>query len=164
MSPKDKVVALVACTSKKRPYPCPAAELYMASPWFAGAFRLARRLAGSVWILSAKHHLLDPARETHPYRKTLKEMPEEGRQAWAREVWASLQGQEAYRGADTVLWFAGRDYRDLLLEKTRADGKVNLIPLAGLRYGEQVEWLHQHAGMSWEQLLNWCRKGRWRRM
>ena len=136
-----EVVALVACTSRKQRYPCAASELYMRSTWFAGAFPLAERLANRIWILSAKHHLLDPGRETSPYRKSLKDMLEGEKTAWAGNVWAALENQEEYRQATTVLWLAGRDYRDLLLQKTRVDKKVNLIPLAGLRLGEQVGWL-----------------------
>lgn len=68
-----KIIALVACVSKKKKSADKAENLYI-SDWFREASEYAKRKTQEWYILSAKHGVLNPEDEIAPYNETLKEM------------------------------------------------------------------------------------------
>ena len=149
-------VALVACTAKKLPHAARAGDMYMPSEWFKGAFPIADRISEQVWILSAKHHLLDTDEVIEPYQKTLNTMSLKKRTEWGNFTWENLCSRDEFKNATHIVWFAGLRYREQLIHRCQSAGKINLIPMAGLRLGDQLSWLRSNRGISEEELLDWC--------
>lgn len=136
-----KTVFLVACAAKKRTAEVTAEDLY-SSPLFrkSRAYVLWRLKDGDLWfVLSAKHGLLEPRAVIHPYNETLNAMKKPERQEWARKVMKDLGG--ILQPGDSVVFLAGLRYREFLEPKVSAAGCNTLVPMQGMRIGEQLRWL-----------------------
>jgi hypothetical protein len=138
-----KTVALVACVGKKNPGPMAARDLY-ASDWFRKASAYAAREADEWYILSAKYGLLPPDTVIAPYDETPKGMLAAARREWAKRVMEKLARR--LDPGDKVMVLAGQDYRVGLVEPLRQIGCTVLIPMKGLRIGEQLAWLKRQIG------------------
>ncbi len=78
-----KRIVLIACGKRKRPYRSRAEDLYIGT-LFKLSLRYARSLRPDmVFILSAKHGLLDLGRKIEPYESTLNNMPTTEIRAWS---------------------------------------------------------------------------------
>ena len=75
-----------------------------------------------------------------PYEKTLNAMPVAERRSWANEVLESMD--PFLSDIDTVVFFAGERYRELLEPRLRAWGVQVVVPMQGLRQGQQLAWLN----------------------
>lgn len=137
-TPRLGTVYLVSCVSKKKAGPLPAMELY-ASDWFKKAREYVERSRRPWYILSAEHGLLNPYMVISAYNKTLKRMSVGERRAWAERVWEKLKHIVAH--ADRIVMLAGQDYRRFLEDRIRATGVEVIVPMDGLRIGEQLQWL-----------------------
>ena len=133
---------LVSCVGQKRAAPVCAKDLYM-SDWFKKARRYVER-AGSPWfILSAEHGLVNPESVIAPYEKTLNTMGVAERRDWAARVIADMELR--LPDCEEIVLFAGARYREFLMDYLqRRAGRV-VVPLEGLRIGEQLRWLSAHA-------------------
>jgi len=138
-----KTIALVACVAKKNSRPMAARDLYM-SAWFRKASTYAARTADEWFILSAKHDLVSPDRVIAPYDETLKGMSAAARRDWATRVMEALM--QRLDPGDTVIILAGQDYRAGLIEPLRQMDCTVLVPMEGLRIGEQLAWLKNQLG------------------
>jgi hypothetical protein len=133
-------VALVSCVKKKAPGPRAARDLYV-SPLFRGMRAYAETHAEQWYILSAEHGLLRPDVIVAPYERTLLHMRAPERREWAGRVIRSL---EPLIGAnDEVIVLAGARYREHLLPWLEQRHIHFSIPLAGLRLGQQLQWLRR---------------------
>lgn len=119
-------VVLISCTKAKFNELMPAKDLYAASAWFRSAWAYARSRATNpmfdIYILSAKHGLVNPTRPLEPYDY---QMPTRivPRLNWAIKVRTALRC--IYADRKVCFWLiAGKHYRD---------------PLAGL-LNEAEEW------------------------
>lgn len=131
-------VYLVSCVGRKRSYKSAARDLYVSS-WFVKARRYVEA-SGSPWfILSAEHGLVRPDALIEPYQRTLNTMMVAERRAWAKRVDRDLV--EAVPDLSQVVFLAGERYRQFLLQHLAARGVKALVPMAGLRIGEQLSWL-----------------------
>jgi hypothetical protein len=135
------VLALVSCAKRKEQYLCPAAELYARSLAFRMAFGLAGRIADATLILSAKHGAVRAHEVLQPYNETLIGAPHAARERWATMTHSQLRSCAEYQQAKTVVWLAGEAYRSELLPLVHADGKICIVPMKGLRQGQQRAWL-----------------------
>lgn len=149
---EQPVLALLSCTKKKAPAPCPAADLYAPSSFFRKAYALARRAARDTFILSAKHGLVHPGDVIAPYEQTLANSGRAERRAWALGVHRQLVARTEYREARTILWFAGEAYRQDLMPLVVGDGKRCVVPMEGLAQGEQLAWLTRNEQVRTEAL------------
>lgn len=126
-----KTIGLVACSSTKQPGLHRAANLYT-SPLFRLSRTWVERNCPDGWyILSAKHHLLDPSDRISSYDKALRDLSPEERSLWASTVAQELDALMPCR----FIVFAGELYRRAL---------TNLpyeAPLQGLGIGRQLQWL-----------------------
>jgi len=142
MQPKDSTAYLVSCVSRKREQACPARELYVSD-----LFRKARRFAeasGCPWfILSAEHGLVAPDQVIAPYERTLNTMRAADRRAWGERV--AVQLAAAIPELSRVVFLAGKRYREFLGQQLASRGVEILVPMEGLRIGEQLSWLEQHS-------------------
>ena len=131
-------VYLVSCVSQKLDNPALAQDLYT-SPWFQKARRYVLK-SGSPWyILSAEHGLVHPEQILAPYEKTLNTLGAAERRAWAREV--QTQMEQALPEADEIILLAGARYRDHLEPWLRRRFTRVSVPMRGLQFGKQLQWL-----------------------
>jgi hypothetical protein len=131
-----KKVVLISCVKKKLPHKAKAEHLYI-SPLFKGNLRYARSLKpDSIFILSAKHGLLELGREIEHYNSTLKDMSVVQVRAWADNVLEQLKRQADLQN-DHFIFLAGEKYRKLLLPHLRSFE----VPFQGMSFGKQLQYL-----------------------
>ncbi len=131
-----KTIVLIACASRKKPLRARAEDLY-GSELFQRSLAYARRLRpDTIYILSAKHGLLDLKTEIEPYNVTLKRMSADERRAWAEGVLEQLR-QKADLQHDHFIILAGSNYRKYVVPYLSSCA----MPLEGLRTGEQLQFL-----------------------
>jgi hypothetical protein len=134
-------IVLVACAAQKVDHTAPAALLYT-SDLFIKSAAYARHMvatgrADAWYILSAEHHLVDPATMLAPYDKALTTATALERRAWGHKA----ARQVLALAAKHVTFLAGRDYRDELALVLEAAGVTHDAPMAGLGIGSQKGWL-----------------------
>lgn len=133
-----KKIVLIACAAKKLPHKAKASALYV-SPLFQGALAYARTLCpDAIYILSAKHGLLEPDVEIEPYDLTLNGLSANQSRQWAAGVLAELSRRADLR-KDKFIFLAGNAYRRFLVPAI-ANWEA---PLANLPIGKQLQRLSQ---------------------
>lgn len=134
----EQAVVLVSCVKSKRSRPAPARDLYT-SALFSKIRHLVEAQGARWFILSALHGLMDPADIIAPYERTLLTMGVADRRRWAAEVLEALLPR--LRDERRVVMFAGARYREFLIGPLQRKGLEIVVPMAGLRLGEQLAWL-----------------------
>ena len=134
-------LCLVSCAARKMRHSAPAEDLYR-SDWFRKARRFAEARGWPWFILSAKHGLLEPEQVIAPYDKTLKKMRVAERRVWAEGCLEAIGPHLV--GVKSVVFLAGKTYREFLEPALRDRGIEVHVPMAGLRQGEQLAWLKDH--------------------
>jgi hypothetical protein len=135
---KSASVCLVACASRKLNNKAKARDLYD-SALFNLCRAYAERMADRWYVLSAKHHLLDPDRVIAPYSVTLKGMSAAQRRRWAERVMAQLS--RTVPSGSRIVMLAGERYREYIVPVLESRGCMVDVPLAGLRIGQQLHYL-----------------------
>jgi len=135
-------ICLVACASKKLPFAAQARNLYD-SALFKKSRAWAENGFDRWFVLSAKHGLVEPDTALEPYDLTLNELGVAERRAWAFRVWEVLL--RFVGSGDAFTFLAGKRYRESLAPWLQAEGVRILVPLEGLRIGEQLQRLDQMA-------------------
>lgn len=133
-----KKIVLISCVSKKLPHRAKARDLYVST-----LFKLNLKYANSlnpveIYVLSAKHGLLELEREIEPYEQTLNNMRTTEIRAWANSVLQQLRSIASLEEAEFI-FLAGDKYRKYLLPHI----KNAVVPLEGLRIGEQLQRLKE---------------------
>jgi hypothetical protein len=131
-----KKIVLISCVSKKAPHRAKAKDLYL-SPLFVSSLRYARSLKPDcIFILSAKHGLLELDTEIEPYDTSLMNMTVAEVKVWAARVLEQLRKQADLR-SDHFIFLAGERYRQYL-----ANSIISYeVPLKGLSIGKQLQYL-----------------------
>ncbi len=133
-----KRIVLISCVSKKLPHPARAKDLYV-SPLFRLNLQYARKLQpDAIYILSAKHGLLDLDTEVEPYNLTLNDMATRQVQAWAEQVLEQIK-QRADLRRDHFVFLAGLKYRKFLVPRLASYE----VPMEGLTIGRQLQFLSE---------------------
>ena len=131
-----KKVVLISCVKSKLKVPAKVKDLYT-STLFQYTLRYARKLKpDAIYVLSAKHGLLDLEQIIAPYEMTLITMSEEEKKAWSRKVLDSLQ-KKADLDSDMFVFLAGVNYRKYLIPEL----KHFEIPFEGMPFGKQLQEL-----------------------
>lgn len=129
-------VVLISCVSRKRTRRCKARELYV-STLFKKNLQYAMKLAPhQIFILSAKHGLVELDDEIEPYDLTLNDLPTVEIKRWANSVLQQLAERTDLK-QDQFIFLAGTKYRRYLIPHL---AHVD-VPLEGLRIGEQLRQL-----------------------
>jgi hypothetical protein len=132
-------VVLISCVAEKRTYRCKAKDLYI-SRWFLSAWKYARSLnPDNIFILSAKHGLVDPEAEIEPYEETLNNKSDRELRTWSSSLLAALSDKTDVTNEAFII-LAGEKYRKYLIDHF----PNHKIPMKGLRIGEQLKWLKEH--------------------
>lgn len=133
-----KKIVLISCVSKKLAHPANARDLYV-SPLFRLNLEYAKKLKpDTIYILSAKHGLLDLDTEIEPYNLTLNNMPSRQVQAWAEQVLEHLK-ERADLSKDHFVLLAGQKYRKFLVPRLASYE----VPMEGLTIGRQLRFLSE---------------------
>lgn len=136
-------VGLVSCTKSKRKSPAPPQELYRESPYFRKASAYAEREHDRWYVLSAKHHLLDPdGPAIEPYDETLTNAGVEERREWAETVAEQLRSEGLLEPNVTLVVHAGKAYYEELLPHLPDHVEVE-IPTRGLQLGPTLSWYNE---------------------
>jgi len=138
----SKRVALVACGKRKLGHQAKAKDLYTGTLFKLSIAYAAKLEVDRLYILSAKHGLLDPEQVIEPYDKSLKGMPAHDVRLWAAEVVAGL-GRVANLQSDHFIFLASIDYRKYLIPYLQSYE----APLEGMRQGEQLSFLKRQTGL-----------------
>ena len=133
-----KKIVLIACASKKLSHAAPAGELYT-SPLFRLSLAYARKLQpDDIYILSAKHGLLDLDDVIEPYDTTLTRMSSTDVKQWAHEVLEKLRSRADLKHDHFILLAGDRYRRYLAPHLTRHE-----VPMEGLPIGKQLQQLRR---------------------
>lgn len=133
-----KKIVIISCVSQKLPHRAKAKDLYVST-----LFHLNLKYANSlspdkIYVLSAKHGLLDLEKEVEPYEQTLNNMRTAEIKEWADSVLEQLKAVASLE-EEEFTFLAGDKYRKYLLPHI----KHTLVPLEGLRIGEQLQRLKE---------------------
>jgi hypothetical protein len=136
-----KTIVLIACCKTKKEGTHKAKELYV-SPLFRQSLKYAESIKHDmIFILSAKHHLLDLNKKIEYYDKTLNNMAASERKIWAKEVLDELRKTTDLKN-DKFIFLAGKKYREHLLPEMKKENcKIPLEGLTGI--GIQISWLKE---------------------
>jgi len=138
-------IGLVSCTKSKNEQAAKPADLYMPSTFFSKAREYVEANHDRWYILSAKHHLLDPSGPPiEPYDETLTGAPVARKREWAHTVYDQLEDEGLLGNGNRLVFHAGRDYYSELiplLDETPVDVET---PTDGLQFGETLAWYNEH--------------------
>jgi hypothetical protein len=129
-------IVLISCVKSKLGLPDQAKDLYI-STLFKSNLAYAKSLKpDAIYILSAKHGLLELDQVIAPYEMTLNKFSESEKKAWAKRVLTDLS-QKADLQKDQFIFLAGLNYRKYLVPALK---NVD-VPLEGLAFGQQLQEL-----------------------
>ncbi len=133
-------VVFISCVSKKLAHKAKAKELYI-SPLFKLNLAYAKKLKpDKIFILSAKHGLLNLNDVITPYDTTLNKIRDPERRKWGARVLKQLRGKVNLK-KDTFIFLAGGRYRKYLMpHMTHVK-----VPMMHLGIGKQLQFLKKHA-------------------
>jgi hypothetical protein len=134
-------IVLLSCTKSKTPYEAPAQELYSASPMFQKTLQYGKTLKpDKMYILSAKHHLVNLNQKLKPYDLTLKDFNKEEKEKWGEEVYKEMKQRGIDPNKNKFVFLAGNEYIKPLL-KYIPESNIE-TPMAGKRFGQRLKWLN----------------------
>ncbi len=134
-------LVLVSCVKSKLPYAAPARDLYT-SALFTKARSLVETSGARWYVLSSLYGLVEPDAKIDTYDFTLNTLGVAERRSWAMGVLPKLLPEAAkYK---RVVIFAGERYREYLIGPLERQGLSVIVPMRGLRFGEQLAWLSDH--------------------
>ena len=132
----DKLVICLSCGKTKRGRTAAAKDMYV-SALFTKMMAYAESLhPKKIYILSAKHGLLNLDDVIDPYEQALNNMPTRARAAWAEGV-LNKMSQEVDLKNDNFVFLAGMPYRENLVPHIHHYS----VPMEGLTFGRQLQWL-----------------------
>lgn len=139
-------IALIGCTKTKAKSKCKAIDMYMPSTYY----RLRREYAEKVlkikeeniFILSAKHYLLDPTTVIKPYNVSLSSFTEQEKKEWAEKVLEQFLEKKFSKEDIKIYILAGSDYSRYLEKMLIDEGYEVINVLKGKGgIGNQIGWL-----------------------
>jgi hypothetical protein len=134
-------VGLVSCTKSKREKAAKPKDLYLESAFFRKARQYVEANHDAWYILSAKHHLLDPDGESiEPYDETLSGAPIDTKREWAETVFEQLREEGLLGDGNRLVFHAGRDYHEELTPLLSETSTEFSVPTDGLQFGETLAW------------------------
>lgn len=123
-------IILISCVASKQKTHCKAKDMYI-SPLFKKSWKYANQLnSDKIFIISAKHHLLDPEEKIAPYNETLYDFTSIQRKEWAKTVLKALESKvEGSLNEHEFIILAGKKYYEYLIGR---NGIQNFsLPLEG---------------------------------
>lgn len=137
-------IALVSCGKRKRAGAHAAKDLYI-SPLFRMTYRHAETKFDRVFILSAKHGLLDPKKRIRPYDESLRQKTKKERRHWAKRV--AREFTSCVPAGSTLYFFCGALYSHGIAREVEKHFRC-IFPFRGLSLGRRLRWLKEKTGHS----------------
>jgi hypothetical protein len=137
-------VALVACSKLKLGHRAKAKDMYV-SPLFKMARAYAERHARRWFIMSAHLALVDPEKSILPYNLSLDHFPADHRREWAKYIVGRLRANRVQ--GQRVIVLAGHLYREHLMDYLTREFDEVVVPLEGMKIGEQLSWLSKRTSL-----------------
>lgn len=122
-----KNIAFIACSKTKLGYPAPAHQLYQGA-LFKKSLKYCLKNFDEVYILSAKHGLVELTDMLDPYEETLYTKSESERREWSDKVKKQIHKKNIQ---GRFFFFTGFKYHEFF------DGEK---PLLGLSIGICLQW------------------------
>lgn len=140
---KEKgTIGLISCTKSKKDHPSKPKELYMTSHLFKKARKYCEKYHDGWYILSAKHHLLDPnGPEIEPYDETLNNASTAERREWSKKVFEQLKEEDLL--SKKLIIHAGKKYYEFLIPLLEDVDVEYEIPTEGLAIGQSMSWYNE---------------------
>lgn len=144
-------IILISCVKKKKTSKDKAKYLYISS-LFQKYWQFAQILnPDKIFILSAKHGLLDPEQVIEPYDESLNTMNTANKKIWANNVLNQMRDFGLNIEQDEFTILAGKNYRQYLIgEHGIKNAKLPLSDVGGI--GKILSYLnhqiHQKSGKS----------------
>jgi|TARA_Y100000034_G_scaffold133368_1_gene198647 cytoplasmic iron level regulating protein YaaA (DUF328/UPF0246 family) len=123
-------IAFIACSKTKESFSCEVRQLYQGA-LFKKALEYCSRHYDEVYVLSAKHGLLELSDIIAPYEETLNTKTREERMEWTEKVKEQLR-DKSINGRLT--FFTGENYHEFF---------VGEKPLQGISMGSQLKWFNE---------------------
>lgn len=134
-----KKIVCISCVKSKSTMPCMAKDMYI-SALFKKMYAYAEFVKPDyIFILSAEYGLIRPEDVISPYEKTLNNMPKKARLMWAEKILSELR-KFSDLNTDDFVFLAGEKYREYLIPAI----KNYDVPMRGLSFGRQLQWLEGH--------------------
>jgi hypothetical protein len=138
---QNEPIYFVSCVGQKLNNAVAAKDLYQ-SDWFLKARSYIESVNPPRWyILSAKYGLLDSNQIIEPYNKTLNTMKIQDRRLWAKRVLFQLNFFDVFDVSMSIVFLAGKRYREFLIPPLERMGCHIDVPMKGLGIGKQLRWL-----------------------
>jgi hypothetical protein len=132
-------IALVGCSGPKLKVPAPARQLYTSQ--FRATLALAERRHHVVYVISAKHELVQLDQVIEPYDRTMADIAKEWRVIWGIRVWDSILRR--HQNVDRQVYiYAGKDYAKPI-QRAGFHRAAFHEPLAKMQVGQRLQWLKQ---------------------
>ena len=156
-------LAIVACSAKKMPTPCPAWLLYSASPVFCQHYQAAKTACDRVAILSGKYGLIEPTRVISPYdqlidpdRPGLKEQVAEVVRQTGCEVVLSYCPSR-YEAALALTSYR-RAVEGNYFQRARRLGQHGSVKGSVFPLRKGLVWLHANSGATLRDFQRFCQQ------
>lgn len=133
-------IGLISCVKEKRDGIHKAKDLYI-SPFFKKSLKYALQNYDKVYILSAKHGLINLDDKIESYELTLNNMNRDERRSWYYKT-ATRLNEVINTEEDELYFLTGKNYYEGLLPLVRAKGRH--IIMENLPSGKRLQWLNQH--------------------
>lgn len=131
-----KKIVLLSCGKKKVDHRTQAQSLYAGS-LFVKSLAYARRMnPDAIFILSAKHGVLELDEELEPYDQTLVGMDQDSIRRWSEKVLIQLS-ERSNLAEDHFTFLVGDNYRRYLGPHLVHSS----VPMRGLTIGRQLQFL-----------------------
>jgi len=131
-----KKIIFISCGGSKLDHSSRARDLYVGT-LFKKSMAYAKTLnPDEIYILSAKHGLLELDDIIEPYDMALNNMKKLARLKWADRVLSQLSGRTDIRNSEFI-FFAGKKYRENLTAHLRHYS----VPMERKPIGKQLKWL-----------------------
>lgn len=138
-------IGLVSCMKDKKSKAARPAELYSRSTLFSKSSTYCKQNHNEWYILSAKHHVLDPEGfAIEPYDETLIGAPVGRRREWAAVVFEQIQERDLLHEETTLYIHAGKAYYGELLPLLEDTAVEVQIPTEGLMFGLTLAWYNEN--------------------
>ena len=142
---KVKRIVLIGCGKGKREERSKIRDLYTGTLFKFNLIYAEMHSPDAIYVLSAKHKLIELDTKVEPYDQTLNNMRSEKIRDWADDVLEQLK-QVADLKKDKFIFLAGDKYRKYIVPYI----KNYVVPLKGLGIGSQMgflkRWIEKHGG------------------
>lgn len=139
-------IALIGCTKTKEASSCKAIGMYMPSTYYRLRREYAEKIlkieGKNIFILSAKHYLLDPTTVIAPYNLSLSGFTDSQKKEWAEEVLKQFLAKKISKEDTEIYILAGSNYSRYLEKMLIDEGYIVINVLKGKGgIGNQMGWL-----------------------